>query len=226
MQIRRGDQTGETHSVIFFESLQHLALQTVQSLCRGSVALSGGSTYAQLFAHWIALNPSCAHTRFFPVDERCVPFEDPQSNWGTIYRNFLRFVGRERDKEHWVNSVEQFRTLLQSSFATAIPQFDVIFLGVGSDGHTASIFPTSAAFGDLQNIVSAALSPYPPYERITLMPTVIAAARQVITIILGKEKKEMVQHLLRADMALPIVTVLSKRKNSQIYIDSQLVHGR
>jgi 6-phosphogluconolactonase len=210
-------------SVRYFDTLAHCASDTVGYLTHGAVALSGGATYAGLFGLWRALSPDISGASFFPVDERMVPFEDSRSNWGTAYREFLLPLGNDADKARFASSVERYTEILRHNFMGNEIIFDAVFLGVGSDGHTASLFPDGAYLDDTTSILLQTKSPAPPYDRITLAPKVLTAAKNVITIVTGENKKNIVRELLAKNKNLPIVKVLSQRADSELYIERNLV---
>ncbi len=209
--------------VVAFENLSWAAEQTLPYLCRPRVALSGGSTYAQLFQEWRHLRPPCADTQFFPVDERMVPFDDPKSNWGMAYREFLTIIGRENDKANHPTSLRHFEEILHKAFSRQKPVFDTVFLGMGDDGHTASLFPHSQDVDDTHSLVLQTRSPKPPFDRLTLGTGVIAQAQSVVVVIAGKDKKPAMQALLRQDQDLPIVKVLRLCSDSLLLVEKGLL---
>lgn len=205
-----------------FGSLESVAKATLPYLTHGSVGLSGGTTITALFPLWLHLKPDCSSTSFFPVDERIVPFEDTRSNWGNACRLFLNHIGKSSDKAHAALSADQYSTLLQRNFTTKPPVFDVIFLGMGKDGHTASLFPEKQYEIDPEIYVLETLSPVPPPHRISLSPAVLAAAKKLIIIIAGEDKAAATAGIFKKNKALPIVQVVSQRRDSIIYIEQQI----
>ena len=210
-------------TVVSFHSFEELARLTLPYLSKGNIALSGGSTYGRLFSLWAGLSPDCRNTTFFPVDERIVPFDDPQSNWGIAYGKFLSLAGRSKDKDNFATSADSYRALLKMRFSIDIPVFDVVFLGVGDDGHTASLFPGEPYLDDLHSVVLETKSPKPPFQRVTLAMAPLIAAETLIVIITGKEKKPIVAKILAKDETLPISKVLSRRKTSLLFIEDALL---
>ena len=209
--------------IISFGNYSSLAEATMPFIQNGFVALSGGNTYSRLFPLWVTLKPDCAHASFFPVDERVVPFDDPQSNWGAAYRNFLIPINREDDKSNFAQSAAQYYSILKSKFNCNFPVFDVIFLGVGDDGHTASLFPRQPYLDDTASVVLETISPKPPFPRVTLGLGPIISAKKVIAIVSGKEKAAIVKKIFQKDFDLPIVKVLSQRKSSTLFIEESIL---
>jgi 6-phosphogluconolactonase len=215
--------TNSAAAVTPFDSFAECARLTAEYLRRGTVALSGGSTFAALFPEWLALDLDLTQTSFFPVDERIVPFDDPRSNWGTATREFFEPAGISAQKAHFASSVRQYQQLLQERFGDGMPVFDCVFLGVGDDGHTGSLFPGGDYLDALSSVVLQTLSPKPPAGRITIGPGVIAAAQNAMLIVAGEGKSAVVEALRRGDMHLPVVKVLSRRERSEILLDRALL---
>jgi 6-phosphogluconolactonase len=168
------------------------------------VALSGGSTPKALFnvlAREAARDPLArvwplAH--LFWTDERCVPPDDPQSNYLMAHDSLLAHtsvpaqqVHRMRGEDEPERAAEDYAALLEREFGTNDPVFDLILLGMGADAHTASIFPHSPLLSDSETRLVAA-----PYVekllayRLTLTLRVLNRARQVLFLVSGKEKAE------------------------------------
>ena len=209
--------------IITFKNYSSLAKATVHFIQKGFVALSGGITYSRLFPFWAALKPDCAHASFFPVDERMVPFDDPESNWGNTYRNLLISINKEADRSNFAQSAAQYFSILKSKFTSNFPIFDVIFLGVGDDGHTASLFPGQPYLEDTMSVVLETISPKPPFSRITLGLGPIISGKKVIVILSGKEKAAIAKKIFQKDLELPIVKVLSQRKSSTMFVEESIM---
>jgi 6-phosphogluconolactonase len=210
-------------STVSFHSFEELARLTLPYLSKGSIALSGGSTYGRLFPLWAGLTTDCRNAAFYPVDERIVPFDDPQSNWGTTYRKFLSHIGKSVDKGNYAASAQCYRNLLKSRLSGDVPVFDVVFLGVGDDGHSASLFPGEPYLEDLTSVVLETKSPKPPFQRVTLAMAPLIAAKTLIVILAGKEKRPIISKILAKDETLPISKVLSRRKTSLLFIEDALL---
>ena len=217
------DDFSKRYSITAFHSLDELARLTLPYLLKGNVAISGGATFGRLFSFWAARKPDCRAATFFPVDERLVDFDDPRSNWGAAYREFLSRVGKSNDKANFAAGAEQYRKLLAAHFQTEMPVFDAVFLGVGDDGHTASLFPDGQYLDDFKSVVLATTSPKPPFQRITLAPAPLIAAKTLIVVIAGKEKKPIVEKIFHLDSGLPIVRIITRRKESLLLIEKDLI---
>ena len=165
--------------------------------CSASLAL--GSAREMLGTDW-------ARLRVTWVDERCVPRADGQSNRGAAYREGLLdetsppaselplYLDGESPRE----AVARVESALDRDFDGAL---DVVMLGLGEDGHVASIFPGQASSAGRVAFVPA--SPKPPPERITLTRAFLATARETVLLATGEAKREALSRLLAGDPALP-----------------------
>ena len=212
-----------SHYIKIFNSFEELAFLTLPYLRVKTVALSGGRTYKKLFNYWLNFKDALKETEFFPVDERIVPFDNDNSNWGTAYKFFLSKIGRSADKTNFPLTKSQYEQNINHKFNYNLPVFNTVFLSVGDDGHTASLFPNTKELDDLNSLVLQTKSPIPPYERITLGASVIANTENLIVIIAGKSKKRIYREILEAEMNLPIVKILSEYNNAIILVDSDIV---
>jgi 6-phosphogluconolactonase len=169
---------------------------------RGAIALSGGSTPKQmgkLLAEPAAralITGSTAH--FFWGDERWVPLTDPESNAGEALRGWLEPAGVGRDRVHPYRvdriTPEESADLYAEWLApwaandNSLPVLDLVFLGMGGDGHTLSLFPGTAAVQERQRWVVANHVPKLNTVRLTMTAPVINAARKVVFLAGGASK--------------------------------------
>jgi 6-phosphogluconolactonase len=177
---------------------------------RGSVrlAIPGGSALAALGPARHQLGGAWQRLRLTWVDERCVPLEHADSNRGAAYRAGLLDCSRPPaaelplflDGEEGPEAVARVEAGLDAVFDGAL---DVLLLGLGEDGHIASIFPGwSAPTG--ARVARVACSPKPPSERITLTPRVLARASTSLVIAAGESKREAIERMRNGDVSLPV----------------------
>lgn len=174
---------------------------------RLNIALSGGSTPKALFDHWAASGNLLPweKLRFFWGDERCVPPQDEMSNYGMTKKhlfdkvpvpneNIFRILG-ENDP---AIEAKRYGEVLEEEIAAhnGIPRFDLMILGLGDDGHTASIFPHEIdLWDDPQNCVVAS-HPETGMKRISLTGRVINNADHVVFLATGNNKAEKVRDIV------------------------------
>ena len=153
-------------------------------------------------------------------DERQVPLDDPTSNYAMAKAALLDHV--PIPAEHVFPLVGDPTPALRRIPAdvSGRPRFDVLHLGLGEDGHTASLFPGSAALQEAQALVAQVHNaPKPPPERLTLTLPVINAARAVLFMVQGAAKKDALARVLRRDPALPASHVQPVDGELQFLVD-------
>jgi 6-phosphogluconolactonase len=174
-----------------------------------SVALSGGSTprrLCQLLAEPASGIP-WERVQIFQVDERAVPPDHAQSNYRMIHgyllshvadleKHFHRMAAEQPDLE---GAAEDYARTLAEVLGTApqdFPRLDLVFLGMGADGHTASLFPGSPALEETRRWVRPNASPEVTLPRLTLTYPVLNAAAEVIFLVAGEDKAETLREVL------------------------------
>src|SRR4030095_8116474 len=211
----------ESQSNIFiFETPEQLALAAVERFVeysnelrdmtqRFSVALAGGNTPRQVYAlvatERLKNRVEWPQVHFFFGDERCVPPEHPDSNYAMAYealistvpipaKNVHRMIGEGNANENAL----AYETELRTFFAGLTwPRFDLILLGMGEDGHTASLFPGSAALKEMSRWVVPTRNEQSGQERITLTVPVFNHARRILFLVTGKKKAQRLREVLR-----------------------------
>ncbi|PWB70094.1 MAG: 6-phosphogluconolactonase [Anaerolineales bacterium] len=193
------------------------AAQSIGARGRFLVALNGGSTPNRLFQllasdHREKIDWSKTHV--FWGDERCVPPDDPGSSYGQAYTAFLSQVPILDSNIHRVKaeltpaeaSIDYVNTLRGfTSPPLDVPRFDLVYLGMGEDGHTASLFPGSPV--DVTESVIAVTAQYQdrPANRVTMTQRVFNQACMIVFMATGAKK------------AVTLAEVLSGRYNPELY---------
>lgn len=187
-----------------------IANEAIGSHGRFTLALSGGSTPKKLYG-LLADEPyrkqiDWARVEIFWSDERCVPPDDAESNYRMAAEVLLSHVPLRADQIHRMPAEQPDRDAashaynveMQRTFGTdGIPSFDLLQLGMGPDGHTASLFPHQPSIHEQQRLVMPILnSPKPPSERLTFTPTLLNAARNVLFLATGSDKAEVLHAVL------------------------------
>ena len=214
IRIFRGlSDISRSAATIFVEQ----SIKAIQERSQFLVALNGGSTPAgtfQLLATEFREKVDWGQVHVFWGDERCVPAGDPESSYGQARDLLLRHVPIPEPNIHRIEgelspaeAAKDYSMVLQkfASSPLAWPRFDLVFLGMGEDGHTASLFPGSSL--DVSEPVLAVTGQYQdrPAQRVTLTPLVFNSARRVVFMASGEKK------------AATLAEVLSDRYNPELY---------
>jgi 6-phosphogluconolactonase len=153
-------------------------------------------------------------------DERQVPLDDPASNYAMATAALLDHVAIPREQVFPLlgDPTPALRRIPADD--RGWPRFDVIHLGLGEDGHTASLFPGSDALDESRALVRAIHdAPKPPPDRLTLTIPVLNAARAVLCMVQGASKHEALARVLRRDPALPASRVQPVGGELQFIVD-------
>jgi 6-phosphogluconolactonase len=177
---------------------------------RFAVALSGGSTPRRM--HKLLVTEPFVHnipwgkTNIFWVDERCVPHDSNESNYGTAKRDFINKVPIPSAQVHFIPtsfspraSADNYQKTLNDFFSfenKCPPRFDLIYLGMGTDGHIASLFPGQNTLGEKERLIVHLKGGDPNVERISMTLPLLNQARSIVFMITGKEKARTVQAVL------------------------------
>lgn len=158
-----------------------------------TIALSGGTTprpvYAALAAPDLANGIDWSRVHVYFADERAVPPDHVDSNFRMARESLLSRVPIPAAQIHRMEGERPDLDAAAAAYDRLLPgALDVLVLGVGADGHTASLFPGAPALTEGQRRVVAVDGPKPPTRRLTITPPVIAAARKVAVLAVGKAK--------------------------------------
>ena len=200
-------------------TLDRVAAETITTLAQGAVAergechlvLSGGGTPSPVYI--LMSQPGYrerfpwAHTHVYWGDERNVPADDPGSNYGQAQKLLLGKVPVQESHIHRIKgelsplaAASDYRQQLNNLGIGEMqwPIFDVVLLGMGGDGHTASLFPGITDPLEEQSAVMAVQADYEdrPANRVTLTPLVFNSARFIIFLVKGGQKAEAVASIL------------------------------
>ena len=198
-----------------------------------NIALSGGSTPLALF-RMLAEQTSrdeWSDVQIYWVDERCVSPDNPESNYGNAWKALLEPLALGEEQIHRISGeenptkeAERYGNMLlkQLPVENGFPVFDWILLGLGADGHTASIFPDQIELWTAESPCIVARHPLTGQQRITLSGGVINEARRVSFIATGKEKAEVVREIFFKEgrfMEYPAFYVAPVSDNLEWYLD-------
>jgi len=195
-----------------------LAREALAAHGRFGVALAGGATPQAMYA-WLATDEFATHVdwqrvHLFWGDERCVAPDHPDSNYRMVRQAWLDHVSIPADNVHRIQgeiepaqAAADYEQVLRTFFSLPLvgpethnkpppPRFDLILLGMGDDGHTASLFPGAAAIRERRRWVVADYVEKLGAWRVTLAPAVINAAADVIFLVSGPGKAERLRQVL------------------------------
>ena len=181
--------------------------RTVEREGRCSIALAGGSTPRPVY--WaLTQDPFRGAVRWERLwvyfgDERAVPPDHPDSNFGAASEALLKHVAIPETQVFRMEAERPDREAAADQYARLLPErLDVLILGMGPDGHTASLFPGAPAVEERQRRVVPVTGPKPPAARLTITPPVIAAARQTAVLVTGADKAAAVARVLQGPLSL------------------------
>jgi 6-phosphogluconolactonase len=209
-----------TSNVLVFATPEELAVSAAErfvecaakldgELDRFSVALAGGRTpkrvYELLAGERFKSRVEWSQVYLFFGDERSVPPTHPDSNYAMVYETLISKVAIPAKNVHRIigegephESARAYEIQLRTFFAGLTwPRFDLVLLGMGEDGHTASLFPNSVALEEKERWAMATRNERAHQDRITLTIPVFNHAAQVIFLVTGKEKAQRLAEVLR-----------------------------
>jgi len=180
-----------------------------------SIALSGGSTPKRLYQLLATVPFPWARTHWFWGDERFVPPDDSASNYRMTREALLSHVPAAMDQIHAIPTTgltpdaaaARYEATLKAfhgadQLADDRPLFDIVLLGLGTDGHTASLFPGKPVLDEKRRWVRATDDPQGA-PRITLSYPVLESSRETIFLVAGADKKDRLREVLAGDRSLP-----------------------
>ncbi len=183
------------------------------------VALSGGGTPKTVYP--MILEPrrresvDWSRVEFFWGDERAVPPDDPESNFGVAFEMLIAHLPNvDPQRIHRMQAelpdLDAAAIVYESELRVALdahgdgpPELDLIWLGMGPDGHTASLFPGSTAIGETERAVVGTWAPYPQAWRMTLTFPVLNAGRRVVFAVEGANKADALRAVRAGGSGLP-----------------------
>lgn len=192
------------------EELLRIMADAVRQRGRFAIALSGGRTPEKLYRLWAESDMQNARTPWDKVhlfwgDERYVGKDDALSNYRMTREALIARVPIPAGNVHRVPgpgdaptpeaAAQLYEADLRKYFGSAPPAFDLQLLGLGVEGHTASLFPGSPALEEKTRWVMAVEAPAKPPQRLTLTPMVLNQARNTFFLVAGEDKREIIRAL-------------------------------
>lgn len=195
------------------------------------IAFSGGSTPSLMFDLWANEYKDVTpwnRMRFYWVDERCVPSEDSESNYGTMRRLLLDFVPVPSESIFPINGAndpeeeaKRYSELVckEVPLWRNLPFFDAVLLGAGEDGHTSSIFPGQEYLLSSPNPYEVSVNPYNGQKRIAMTGCLFFNAKRVIFLLTGKNKSSVVSDILNSGDTGPAAYVAHHAWEVELFMD-------
>ena len=186
-------------------AIAEAAAAGIEALGRTSLGLSGGrtpvATYRALASEPLRSRVDWTRVRIYFADERAVRRDDPESNF-RLAREILIDPLRipPRNVHRMKGDYPDLRVAVEEYEAHLTEPIDILILGVGEDGHIASLFPgTPLVSENARRVAMVADSPKPPARRLTLTPRALAEARRVLVLATGAEKADAVARALEGE---------------------------
>lgn len=217
------------------EKFISIAEYAVAGRGRFTVALTGGSSPQTLYK--ILRSDPCRqkvpwdNCYVFWGDERAVPFNDERSNARMGFEKLLNHVPVPSDQIYRMNgeiapekAADEYEIVLKQHFGEQKPEFDLILLGMGTDGHTASVFPDSEAVHETNRLVTTGYNNEQGTHRITFTAPLINNARHIFFAVFGDEKAETLRQVLEGDYnpeKLPVQLVKSGQGEITWFLDDK-----
>jgi len=200
-----------------------------------TVCLSGGSTPKLLYSKLAQRNPDWSKIHLFWGDERCVPADSSDSNYRMVKQTLLDLISIPATNIHRmhgeVTDHEQaaigYQNELKNFFGTErLPRFDLVYLGLGEDGHTASLFPGSPALNESERWAVVAMAGLAPYvQRLTLTLPVLNAAAHIHFLIAGATKSKQFKRVFELrDRSLP-ATLIEPANGELLFLTDRAAAG-
>jgi 6-phosphogluconolactonase len=190
-------------------AIVHRMNETLTTTDYFTLSLAGGQTprtlYGVLATEYRDTIP-WSRLHLFWGDERYVARDNPRSNYRLVQESLLDHVPIPRENVHFMptdlpepeDAAVAYEQTLREWFRSSWPRFDLVLLGMGPDGHTASLFPGSPALGERTRWVVAVRAPVEPRLRLTLTPPVLNNAPLVFFLVAGAEKADVLRRVLTA----------------------------
>tara|TARA_R110000868_G_scaffold383578_12_gene650764 strand:- start:15517 stop:16215 length:699 start_codon:yes stop_codon:yes gene_type:complete len=192
-----------------------------------NIALSGGNSPKAIFQkinsdysksiNWEKVN-------FFWIDERWVPKESEESNSGNAIRILkdisANFYQMQTESDNPKISAKNYELLIKEKIESknGVPVFDLVLLGMGEDGHIASLFPETDAIQETQHLVVSNYVPKLSEDRLTVTFPVLKSALETLIIIKGEKKVDILKGIISENIGLPISSFFENNNNKKTWI--------
>ena len=192
--------------------------------------LAGGHSFQpvyQVLAYDYAQFLDWSKVWFLIGDERYVPADDPESNWSAVQQNLISKLKLKPDRllaPRYFDNLDQMaldyeKRLNSLAKVGDSPRFDLVYLGIGEDGHSLSLFPGSAGLkASSPLVITVKDSPKPPSQRISLSLAAFKQVNQAVVVATGDNKAAALKRLIDQDQSIPISRIVNfiESNNGQV----------
>jgi 6-phosphogluconolactonase len=193
----------------------------------GHIGLSGGSGPRPAYERAAILRPDWSRVELWWIDDRCVPPADGRSNYRTVRESLLDGLARGPAQVHRVRGeLEPEEAAAEYDAALEGVRLDLAVMGIGPDGHTASLFPNAPALDETERravSAEAGLEPFVP--RVTMTRPVLAEARTMVYLATGEGKAEAVRRAFAAEPSPDTPASLVRGQQTIAVLDRAAAHG-
>lgn len=211
------------------EDVSREAGRSVAERGRFALAVPGGSVARDALPALVSVPFDWGCTHVFWVDERAVPRSDPESNLRVVSEAWLTPAGAPATSAHAMPANRADLARAADDYDLEIrqvlgdpPRLDYVLLGVGPDGHVASLFPGHPALADTSRLAVAVFgAPKPPPSRLTLTMPLLLDARRVVVMALDASKAPVIEEVFADEAStLPVSTVLRRARRPLLLLDA------
>lgn len=206
------DEPGESAGAIDAAAahLGGIMRQAIAERGRAHVALSGGTTGVLLYRALIREKLDWSRVHLYQVDERVARDDSPDRNATALLRELVARVPTRIENVHLMDVMASDLRVAARAYADALPTLDAVHLGLGTDGHTASWPPDQPAARTAEARVVVTL-PFRGHRRMTLTQAGLADAAEIVWLVCGRDKREVLRRVLDGDESLPATHAVDER---------------
>ncbi len=179
-----------------------------------SLVLAGGSTPAAAYRHLAGARLDWSRVHLYFGDERCVPHDHADSNARMVNESLIVPAGIPDESVFTLpeptfanQAAARYAATIRRTVAGTPPRFDLVLLGMGEDGHTASLFPGDPVLDETKALTAVVHGPKPPPTRVTLTLPLLNAARTTLFLVKGESKASALERVWRGDRSLPAARI-------------------
>jgi 6-phosphogluconolactonase len=188
-----------------------------------TIVLTGGSTVGRAYEQAAVLEPDWNNASVWWGDERCVPPDDPRSNYGLAKRTLLDRLDDQPDVHRIRGELDPADAAGEYDRALKGVALDLLLLGLGPDGHVASLFPGSPQLDERGRLVTSGPPGLEPFvDRVTMTLPALLSARRILFFVTGADKADAVHRAFRGEITPEVPASLLREGNAPIdvYLDA------